>query len=108
MSAYTAALETLRRCRAGLAAGPSAGERERLLELMDEALALLAAGASRRRLPTAAVAQRVAHLERLLADRPAGERAAIIRARLGLSRSRYYELRRVRISPDSHARESQL
>ena len=97
MSTYRAALDTLSRCRASLAAGPSAGERERLLELMDEALALLAAGA-----------QRVAHLERLLADRPAGERAAIIRARLGLSRSRYYELRRVRISPDSHARESQL
>lgn len=108
MSAYQAALETLRRCRAGLAADPSPDERARLLDLLGESVALLAAGVSRRRLPTAALAQRVAHLERLLADRPAGERAAIIRARLGLSRSRYYELRRVRISPDSHARESQL
>lgn len=107
MSAYQAALETLRRCRAGLAADPLPAERAQLLELLGEAVALLAAGASRRRLPTAALAQRVAHLERQLVDRPAGERAAIIRARLGLSRSRYYELRKVRITPDSRARESQ-
>ncbi len=106
MSAYQAALETLRRCRAGLAADPLPAERAQLLDLLGEAIALLEAGASRRRLSTAAVAHRVAELERRLADRPAGERATIIRARLGLSRSRYYELR-VRISPDSHARESQ-
>lgn len=101
MNAYRAALETLRRCRAGLAVDPPPLEREKLLVLMSEALSLLEAGASRRRLSTAAVAHRVAELERRLADRPAGERAAIIRARLGLSRSRYYELRRVRLSSDS-------
>lgn len=101
MSAYAAALATLRRCRAGLAGNPTPVERARLLALLDDSLALLEAGAARRRLPTAALAHRVAELERHLADRPAGERAAIIRARLGLSRSRYYELRRVRISPDS-------
>lgn len=101
MSAYSVAIVTLRRCRAGLAADPPPSERERLLTLLDDSLALLEAGASRRRLSTAAVARRVAELERRLAAHPAGERAAIIRARLGLSRSRYYELRKVRLSPDS-------
>lgn len=101
MSAYAAAIATLRRCRAGLAADPPPLEREKLLALLDDSLVLLEAGASRRRFSTAAVARRVAELEHRLADRPAGERATIIRARLGLSRSRYYELRRVRLSPDS-------
>lgn len=101
MSAYQAALETLRRCRAGLAADPLPAERAQLLELLGEAVALLEAGTDRRRLSTAAVAARVARLEAQLRDRDPGERAAIIRERLGLSRSRYYELRRVRLSPDS-------
>ncbi len=101
MSAYHATIEALNRCLIGLAADPRPLERARLLGLLSDAIALLEAGASRRRLSTAAVAHRVAELERLLADRPAGERAAIIRARLGLSRSYYYTLRRVRLSPDS-------
>lgn len=93
-SPYAAAIATLKRCHAGLAGYPSPDERAMLLRLHAEALAVLEAGHERRRLSTASLAARVQRLEQQLADRDPGERAAIIRQRLGLSKSRYYELRR--------------
>ena len=93
MGAVQAALATLRRCQAGLAGDVTPEERARLLALHDEALQLLEQGADRRRLSTAALARRVGQLERQLADRSPGERAAIIQERLGLGRRRFYELK---------------
>lgn len=90
--AYRAAVATLQRVRDGLAADPAPGERAALLELLDEATALLAA-ADRRRLSTLALAERVRKLEHDLQGRDPGERRAAICARLGISRSRYYQLR---------------
>jgi hypothetical protein len=94
-AAVVAAIETLKRCAVGLARDDlDPRERDALLTLHAEALELLEAGADRRRLSTRALAQRVADLERRLARMPSGERAAAVCARLGISRSRYYELRR--------------
>lgn len=94
-AAVTAAIETLKRCAVGLARDDlDPRERAALLELHGEALRLLESGADRRRLSTHALARRVADLERRLARMPPGERAAAIQQRLGISRSRYYELRR--------------
>ncbi len=100
MGAVQAALATLRRCQAGLAGDVTPEERARLLSLHDDALRLLEDGADRRRLGTRALARRVAQLERQLARTEPSARAAAIRERLGLSRSRYYELRA--LSPDIH------
>jgi hypothetical protein len=93
VGAVAAALATLRRCHAGLAGDVTPEERGRLLALHDEALRLLEEGSDRRRLSTRALAARVATLERQLADRTPGERIAIIRERLGISRRRFYQLR---------------
>lgn len=100
MGAYATALATLRRCREGLAADPDPAQRARLLASMDEAVSLLADGAERRRLSTWALALRVRQLEAQLRDRDPAERAAVIRERLGLSKSRYYQLRRVHLFVD--------
>lgn len=93
MNAHGAAVATLRRCQQGLAGDPTPAERAALLELLEQATALLEA-CGRRRLTTAALAERVAVLEAQLVDRDPGERRTIICARLGISRSRYYALRR--------------
>ena len=93
MSAAAAAVETLRRCVSALASpGLDAADRERIAALAAAALALLEA-AGRSRLPTVALAARVQQLERSLADFDPGERRAAICQRLGVSRSRYYQLR---------------
>lgn len=102
-AAKDAALAALRRCHDALAheAPCLTGEdRERILDLLSEAQrALEIASAPSQRPTTRALLQRLATLERQLATWPAGERAAAIRARLGLCRSRYYELRRLLASP---------
>jgi hypothetical protein len=98
-AAVRAALVTLRRCARGLALPDlDPTQRAALAELHDAALALLEAGADRRRLSTRALSERVRELDRALANRPPGERAAAVCARLRISRSRYYELRRDRDS----------
>lgn len=91
--AYRAAILSLRRTAYALRAAPTDADRARLLAQLQASLDLIVAEADSRRPTTRALAQRVGELERQLADRPAGERAQIIRVRLGLSRSRYYRLR---------------
>lgn len=93
IDAYRAAIFSLRRIAFALRGAPSDADRARLLAQLAASLDLIEAESGLRRPTTRALAQRVAELERQLADRPAGERAQIIRARLGLSRSRYYRLR---------------
>jgi hypothetical protein len=88
--AYQLAIAELRRCSAALARGPTAEERLRLLALHDQALRTLEQ--ARRRPATDARLARLAHLQRTLADMPAGDRRRAICERLGISRSRYYEL----------------
>jgi hypothetical protein len=90
--AFETAIQVLLRCRQGLAGDPTPDERARLLALL-EATAELLAASGRQRLRTAALAERVQRLEAQLQDRDPGERRAIICERLGISRSRFYELR---------------
>lgn len=92
MSTFAVALEALRRVQLALARDPDRAERERLLGLLAETADLLAAS-GRRRLPTQVLAERVAQLEQQLRDRDAGERRRMICERLGISKSRFYELR---------------
>ncbi len=99
--AYRTALATLRRCSDALAADPDAAERARLLELHRAALELLEQGADRRRLSTRALAAQIAKMERQLREYEPADRAAIIQSRLGIGRSRYYEVRRLALSPDN-------
>jgi len=91
-AAFRTAVETLCRVQQGLAGDPDPAERAALLELLTETTALLAA-VDRRRLPTLALAERVQRLEHQLADRDPGERREIVCSRLGISKSRYYQLR---------------
>lgn len=90
--AFRTAIETLCRVQQGLTNDPAPDERGNLLDLLTETTQLLAA-VGRRRLSSDALAERVKRLEHDLADRDPGERRRIICARLGLSRSRFYELR---------------
>lgn len=92
LSAYQTAIATLRRCQEGMARDPSAEERRTLLQLHEEALQLLEQ-CGRQRMRTAALTDRVAVLEDQLRSLSPGERARIICERLGLSRSRYYQLK---------------
>jgi hypothetical protein len=97
-SPYQSAVETLRRCQQGLAVAESHAERLQLLQLHDEALRLLEQSQDRRRLSTAALAKRIEVLERQMATYSPSDRAAAIRERLGLSRSHYYAIRKLRQS----------
>jgi hypothetical protein len=103
-SPYRTALETLRRCQQGLAADATAEERNRLLALHESALRVLE-NAGQYRLSTQVLIVRIARLQLQLADRSPSERAVAICERLGLSRSRFYELRKISeksgINPDS-------
>lgn len=91
-AAFRAAVETLCRVQQGLAGDPVPAERAALLELLDEVTLMLAA-VDRRRLSTAALVRRVHKLEHDLRDRDPGERREVICSRLGISKSRYYQLR---------------
>jgi hypothetical protein len=100
MSTLQAAAARLANIRRALSGEPGLARRQELLDELRDVSALLEAS-GRVRLATEALAERVAKLEVQLRDRDPAERAAIIRERLGLSRSRYYELRQiVRNSPD--------
>jgi hypothetical protein len=92
-SPYLEALKKLRECSEALGENVSNDERARLLAGIEETLQLLEERP--RRLSTRALVTRVSKLERELIDRPAGERAEIIQHRLGISRSRYYEIRKL-------------
>jgi hypothetical protein len=98
-----AAIETLRTTVAALASPDLSTEaRAALVALHAEALAVLDRGTARQhRLTTTALIARLRKLETQLRDREPGERARIIRARMGLTRSHYYELRRAARSPDN-------
>ena len=98
--AYRVALATMRRVQTGLVTAATPEERAQLLDLHEQTLQLLEQSAHDRRLTTAAQARRFATLDLQLATTPAGERGAIIRNRLGLSKSRYYEIREYMRSPD--------
>lgn len=104
-AARAVALSALKRCQAAFSADApplTADDRARLLELLTRAQrAFEAADAPTQRPATRAVLRRMATLERQLASMAPGERAAAIRARLGLSRSRYYELRGLLASPEN-------
>jgi hypothetical protein len=54
---------------------------------------------------TRALAARIVKLEAQLADRDPGERAEIVRLRLGLSKSTYYRLRAVPENSGTRARD---
>ncbi|MBX5462980.1 MAG: hypothetical protein IRZ28_18065 [Steroidobacteraceae bacterium] len=95
---YQTALCALRRILAALETAETE-ERKRLVAIANETLATLEG--KPRRLSTEALARRVAQLEAQLADREPGARRSVICERLGLSRSRYYELRAVRLTSDS-------
>lgn len=84
---------TLRRCQHGLATAATAVERQQLLATHDEALTQLESSIDHSRAASAALARRVAELERQLQHHSPSQRRAAICERLGLSRSRYYELR---------------
>lgn len=88
-------VETLRRCQQGLATDAPMAERHRLIALHDEALQLLEEATAHSRASTAALARRVASLEDQLRSFSPGERRAAICERMGISRSRYYELRKL-------------
>lgn len=90
------ALATLRRCAEQLAREISASERQRLNQLHGEALAVLEQYGHRP--GTRRRAERLRGLEHQLASMATGERVAAIRARMGLSRSGYYKLRRIALS----------
>lgn len=106
MSAYAAALLAVRRAVAAIDAATSTEERAAARAVLEDALALIEASADRRRLTTKALAARIAVLETQLVDRDPGERARAICTRLGIGRSRYYELRPVRKLPDSQVMQS--
>lgn len=93
-SAYQLAIAELRRCSAALANAPTPDERARLLVLNDQAIRTLErlAAASGRRPATEVLLSRLARLLRSLAYMPPGDRRRAICERLGISRSRYYEL----------------
>lgn len=86
-----------------LAAGALSGdELIDVAELLHALLRELAERRDTRRRNTRALADRIARLERQLAALPAGERAAAIRERLGLTRSTYYRLRNPNPNWDCH------
>lgn len=91
---YQAALATLRRCQQGLVSAASSDEREALLQLHEQALALLEQSAATRHVSTAALAAQVARLEKQMANYSPAERAQAIQERLGISRSYYFAIRK--------------
>lgn len=102
-SSRRVALAALRRCYHALARETplAPGDRVQILDVFAAAVRTLeATAAPAPRATTRALLRRIALLERQLAKMPAGERAAAIRCRLGLSRSRYYELRKLLHGPE--------
>ncbi len=98
-----AAIEALRTVAQALASPDLTTEaRAELVALHDEALAALDRGTARQhRLTTTALIAQLRKLETQLRDREPGERAAIIRARMGLTKSHFYQLRRAARSADN-------
>ena len=92
--AYQLAIAELRRCSSALARDPRPDERLRLLALHDQAIRTLErlAAAPARRPATEVRLARLAHLKRTLAYMAAGDQRRAICERLGIGRSRYYEL----------------
>lgn len=101
-AAYRAALAALAAIRARLA-DPDLTEAARAVELIELDRVIQALNRGDHRTNTIAMARRVQQLDRQLEDRPPAERNAIIVERLGLSRSRIYELRSVHLKPDGSA-----
>jgi hypothetical protein len=99
-STHKAALAAISRVVEEFRRGVDREDRHHLVKIARDAIALLEQGAEHRRLSTAALVERVRHLEHLLADRPSAERTRIIRQRLGLGRSAFYRIRK--ISRKSH------
>jgi hypothetical protein len=100
-AAYRAALAALSAIRHRLA-DQDLTEAARALELVEFDRVLQALQRGDHRANTLALARRVRGLDTQLADRPPAERNKIIQQRLGLSRSRLYELRSVQLSPDGN------
>jgi precorrin-6B methylase 1 len=91
-------LSALAAIRQRLASAATDAERVALLAELDDVLRLL--DREPHRVETLALAQQVQHLDRKLADRSPAERNEIICERLGISRSRVYQLRAVHIGLD--------
>jgi hypothetical protein len=100
-------VNTLRACaerlaliRRQLSGEPGPCRRQQLLDELHDVAGMLEAS-GRARLATEALARRVQSLEVQLGDRDPGERRRAICERLGIGRTRYYELRRVQKTADS-------
>lgn len=97
--AQRSAVAALRRCLATMVTASEA-ERRRLASLHGEALALLESAAEpRRQRSTELLITCIAELERQMRGYEPATRASAIQSRLGLSRTRYYALRKLALSP---------
>lgn len=96
MSDRAAAVETLRRCAVALAGELSADERRRVIALHEQAVRMLE---EQHRPATVARIERLRRLEQQMARMAPGERASAIRVRMRLSKSGYYKLRQIAVSP---------
>lgn len=100
--AYRRALESLSAIRQRLAnIRLTDAERVEALSEFDAVLRTLTT--SEHKTSTTEMAARVSTLDHQLRDRTARERNSIVTQRLGISRSRLYELRRVHNRPDGGA-----
>lgn len=91
VSARNTVRETLSRCRDAVRRGIGGAELDALLAAAVEAL--------EHRQETRERLAKLRRLERQLAHLSPGERAAAIRQRMGISRSGYYKLRALALSP---------
>jgi uncharacterized protein YmfQ (DUF2313 family) len=98
-AAYQAALAALAEVRATLAR-EDIGPDERAQALMEFDRILGTLQREDHRVSTQMLARRVQQLDAQLRDRGPSERNRILMQRLGLSRSRIYELRNVQLTPD--------
>lgn len=101
-AAYRAALAALAAIRQRLT-DPDLSEAARAAELIEFDRVLQTLQRQDHRANTIELAKRVQRLDEQLQDREPADRNNIVMQRLGLSRSRLYELRSVRLSPDGGA-----
>lgn len=98
--AQRSAVAALRRCLQTMVTATSEADRRRLVSLHSEALTLLESAVEpRRQLRTELLVTRIGELERQMADYEPTTRASAIQSRLGISRTRYYALRKLALSP---------
>lgn len=101
-AAYRTAMMALLDIRRRLA-DPSTSDAARALALLEFDEVLHALNRADHRTSTLAMAKRVQDLDRQLSGRDRNEVNSAIMQRLGIGRTRLYELRAVRLSPDGEA-----